>query len=85
MVAVPAWKFGAQWAGKNFLRPMSAVLIGDVVALDKQPVDPFSVAMRGDKGFILRLKLSEVEEFRLEGADAAAAEDTPWKNGVEVA
>ena len=71
--------------GRNFLHPMKAVLIGDVVALDKKrPVDPFSVAMRGDKGFILRLKQSEVEEFRLEGADAAAAEDTPWRNGVEV-
>ena len=40
--------------------------------------------MRGDKGYVLRLKQSEVEEFMLDGANAALAVDTPWKNGVEV-
>jgi hypothetical protein len=85
VVAVPVWKFGAAWAGRNFQRTMTAVLIGDVVALDpKRSKGPFSVAMRGEKGHILLLKRSEVVEFRLEGAAAAAAEDSPWKNGVEV-
>ena len=85
VVAVPAWKFGAQWAAHHFQRPSKAVLIGDVTEWDgKRRIDPFSVAMRGDKGYILRLKQSEVEEFMLAGADAALAVDTPWKDGVEV-
>ena len=58
------------------------MLIGDVVAHDvKRPIDPFSVRMRGDKDYILCLKRGELEEFRLEGADALAPEDTPWKDG----
>ena len=85
VVAVPVWKFGAQWAAHHFQRPSKAVLIGDVTEWDgKRRIDPFSVAMRGDKGYILRLKQSEVEEFMLAGADAALAVDTPWKDGVEV-
>ena len=84
VVAVPAWKFGAQWAAHHFQRPSKAVLIGDVTEWDgKRRFDPFSVAMREDKGYILRLKQSEVEEFRLDGANAALAVDTPWKEGVE--
>ena len=85
VVAVPAWKFGAQWAAHHFQRPSKAVLIGDVTEWDgKRRFDPFSVAMTGDKGYILRLKQSELEEFMLEGADAALAVDTPWKDGVKV-
>ena len=85
VVAVPAWKFGAQWAAHHFQRPSKAVLIGDVTEWDgKRRFDPFSVAMRGDKGHILRLSQSELEEFMLEGADAALAVDTPWKDGVQV-
>ena len=84
VVAVPAWKFGAQWAAHHFQRPSKAVLIGDVTEWDsKRRFDPFSVAMRGDKGYVLRLKQSEVEEFRLDAANAALAVDTPWKEGVE--
>ena len=80
VVAVPVWKFGAQWAAHNFQRPSKAVLIGDVSEWDgKRRFDPFSVAMRGDKGYVLRLKQSEVEEFRLDGANAGLAVD---KNGV---
>ena len=64
--AVPEWKFGAQWAAHNFQRPSQAVLIGDVTEWDgKRRFDPFSVAMRGDKGYILRFKQSELEEFML--------------------
>ena len=85
VVAVPAWKLGAQWAAHHFQRSSKAVLIGDVTEWDgKRRFDPFSVAMRSGKGHILRLKQSELEEFILEGADAALAVDTPWKDGVEV-
>ena len=85
VVAVPAWKLGAQWAAHHFQRSSKAVLIGDVTEWDgKRRFDPFSVAMRGDKGHILRLNQSELEEFMLEGADAALAVDTPWKDGVQV-
>jgi hypothetical protein len=45
---VPVWKFGAQWASRNFLRPRKAVLIGDVVAADKKRyAEPFCAARRG--------------------------------------
>jgi hypothetical protein len=80
-----AWKFGAVWAGQNFARPMTAVLIGDVVGHDaNHPTEPFRVAMREDAGYFLRLKQSEVEEFRLDGAAAEAAKDTPWKHGKQL-
>jgi len=85
VLAVPAWKFGMAWAGRNFHRPLAAVLIGDVVALDPtRSLLPFSCEMREDKGFTIHLKRSEVEEFKLEGEAAAAAEDTPWKAGHEI-
>lgn len=85
VVAVPAWKFGVAWAGRNFARPMKAVLIGDVTVHDpSRPLEPFSVRMRGDSSYILCLKQKEVELFRLEGAAAVAPKDTPWKNGAEV-
>jgi len=35
VVAVPAWKFGRDWADKNFHRPMSAMLIGDITGLNR--------------------------------------------------
>ena len=85
VVAVPAWKFGAVWAGRNFERSMKAVLIGDVTVHDpNRPGEPFSIRMRGDSSYILFLKQKEVEEFRLEGAAAVAPKDTPWKHGAEV-
>lgn len=73
------------WACRNFQRPMSAVLVGDVIGHDpKHPTEPFRIAMREDEGYILRLKKSEVLEFRLEGGAADAAKDTPFKHGVAV-
>ena len=85
VVAAPAWKLGVQWAAHHFQRASKAVLIGDVTEWDgKRRFGPFSVAMRGDRGHILRLKRSKLEEFMLEGADAALAFDTPWKDGVQV-
>ena len=48
---MPVWKFGAQWASRNFLRPRKAVLIGDAVAADKKLyAEPFCDAMRTDEG-----------------------------------
>ena len=77
VVTVTAWKFGAKWAGRNFLRPAKAVLIGDVFAHGaNRPIDPFSFKMRGDTDYILHLKRGELEEFRLEGADAFAPQDS---------
>ena len=85
MVAAPAWKLGAQWSAHHFQRPSKAVLIGDVTEwVGKRRFDPFSVAMRSVKGHILRLKQIVLEEFVLEGADAALAVDSPWKDGVQV-
>lgn len=81
VLAVPAWKFGAVWAGENFQRPMSARLIGDVVGMNLTGLRPFSCAMREDKGYTLNLKRSEVEEYLLEGQAAAEAKDTPFKAG----
>ena len=80
------WKFGAQWASRNILRPRKAVLIGDVVAADKKRyAEPFCVAVRTDEGYIIRLMRKELDEFSLEGAAAAAAVDTPWQHRVEFA
>ena len=85
VVAVPAWKFGAVWAGHNFAQPRKAVLIGDVVQFDpNRRTENFLVAMREDAGYKLRLNQSEVEEFKLDGAAAAAAKDTPWKHGKQL-
>jgi len=48
---VPVWKFGAQWASRNFLRPRKEVLIGDAVTADKKLyAEPFCDAMRTDEG-----------------------------------
>ena len=42
VVRVPAWKFGAAWAGVNVCLPRSAVLIGDMTAVNaKRPLDKY--------------------------------------------
>ena len=56
VLAVPAWKFEMAWAGENFKRLMSAVLIGDVTAVDpKRPLDSFACIMREGADYDLRL------------------------------
>ena len=80
VVAVPAWKFGAVWAGENYQKPRTAVLIGDIT--DVHPTrahKPFNCAMRENEGYVIRLDRSEVLEFSLEGDAAALAKDTPCK------
>jgi len=56
VVAVPAWKFGAVWAGENYQKPRTAVLIGDIT--DVHPTrahKPFNCAMREDEGYVIWL------------------------------
>ena len=54
VVAVPAWKFMAAWAGENFQRPMTVVLIGVITATDpKRPQDSYVCIMREDTGYDL--------------------------------
>ena len=85
VIAVPAWKFGAVWAGQNFAQPRKAVLIGDCVGVDlKQRWTPYSCVMREDKGFTIQLSEKEVVEFHLVGEAAACAKDTAWKHGREL-
>lgn len=85
VIAVPAWKFGAVWAGQNFAQPRKAVLIGDCVRADlKQRCATYSCVMREDKGFTIQLSAKEVEEFHLIGDAADSAKDTPWKHGREI-
>ena len=85
VLAVPAYKFGAAWAGMNFQRAMKAVLIGDCVSFDPENrFTPYSCRMREDKDYMIKLSAKEVEEFHLVGEAAASAQDTPWKHGKEV-
>ena len=85
VVAVPAWKFGRDWAERNFQRPMSAMLIGDITGLNpKRTNGKFICLMREDKGYKLHLTQSEVDEYTLTGKIAAEAKDTPWKHGEEL-
>ena len=75
VMAVPAWKFGREWAALNFQDPKNAVLIGDIIKVEGKS---HHCAMREDEGFVLKLSRAEVQEFLLEGAEAASAEDTPF-------
>jgi hypothetical protein len=85
VVAVPAWKFGREWADSNFHRPMSAMLIGDITGLNPRRTNgKFICLMREDKGYKLHLTQSEVDEYTLTGKIAAEAKDTPWKHGEEL-
>ena len=85
VLAVPAWKFGAVWAGKNFAQSRKAVLIGDCVGVDrKQRFTPYSCAMRTDKGYTILLDAKEVADFHLVGEAAESAQDTPWLHGREI-
>jgi len=85
VVAVPAWKFGRDWADKNFHRPMSAMLIGDITGVNPRRTNgKFVCLMREDKGYKLHLTQSEVDEYTLTGRIAAEAKDTPWKHGEEL-
>ena len=73
-----------QWAGQNYQNPRLAVLIGDITGVHaSRPHEPFTCAMREDDGYVIRLKLSEVLEFSLEGDAAASATDTPCKVGAK--
>ena len=85
VVAVPAWKFGRDWADKNFLRPMSAMLIGDNTGVNpKRTNGKFIYSQREDVGYKLHLTQSEVDEYTLTGRIAAEAKDTSWKHGEEL-
>ena len=75
VMAVPAWKFGRDWAALNFQQPKTAVLIGDIIRVEGKS---HLCEMREDEGFVIKLSRAEVEEFLLEGAAAASAEDTPF-------
>ena len=73
VVAVPAWKFGREWAERNFQRPMSAMLIGDITGVNlRRQNGKFVCSMREDKGYKLHLTQSEVDEYTLTGIIAAA-------------
>jgi hypothetical protein len=83
VMAVPVWKFGASWAGQNYKRPMTSVLIGDITSVDSKahPFRPFVCHMREDAGYSIQLTRDEVDRFVLEGAAADNAEDTPCIDG----
>ena len=81
VVAVPAWKFGREWAERNSQRSMS-VMIGDITGVNlRRQNGKFVCSMREDKGYKLHLTQSEVDEYTLTGRIAAEA---PWKHGEEM-